>query len=75
MAAGTKTRTSPHGETRRRRIAAGIIQGKSLAAIAREENVSRQTIWKQAAADDVRQIVVAAVNGQPDRIGQMLTSG
>jgi hypothetical protein len=61
----------PHGEARRRRIAAGAIQGKRLAAIAREEGVARQTIWKQAGTDDVRQIVVAVVNGELDRIGQM----
>jgi hypothetical protein len=33
---------------------------------------SRQTIWKQSAADDARQTVVAAVNGGRERIGQML---
>jgi hypothetical protein len=44
-----------------------------VAAIAREENVSRQTIWKQAAAYDVRQIVVAVVNGERERIGRMFT--
>ena len=66
----TKTRTSPQGEASRRRIAAGVIQRTSLAAIAREENISRQTIWKQAGANNVRQIVVAAVSGELERIGQ-----
>jgi hypothetical protein len=47
------------------------MQGTSLAAIARDEGVSRQTIWKQAAADDVRQIVAAVVNGDLERIGEL----
>ena len=67
----TKKRGSPEGAARRRRIAAGIVQGKSLAAIARAEGVSRQTIWKQAATAEVHQIVVAAVNHELERIGQM----
>ena len=49
-------------------IAAGIVRGKSLAAIAREEGVSRQTISKQAASNEVQQIVVLAVNSQVERI-------
>jgi hypothetical protein len=47
----------------------GVIQGKSLAAVAGEETVSRQTIWKQAAARNVRQIIVAAVNRELESIG------
>ena len=53
---------------RRLNIAAGIVGGKSLAAIAREEGVSRQTISKQAASNEVQQIVVLAVNSQVERI-------
>jgi hypothetical protein len=68
-------RISALGHARRCRIAAGTIQGKSLAAIAREEGVSRQTIWKQAASEDVRQIVVAAVNGELERIGKLSDQG
>jgi hypothetical protein len=68
-------RNSTLGHARRLRIAAGTIQGKSLAAIAREEGVSRQTIWKQAASDDVRQIVVAAVNSELERIGRLFDQG
>ena len=51
----TKDRIAPQDDARRRRIAGGVIQGKSLATIACEEGVSRQTIRKQSAADDVRQ--------------------
>jgi hypothetical protein len=68
-------RVSTLGHARRLRIAAGAIQAKSLAAIAREEGVSRQTIWKQAASDDVRQIVVAAVNSELERIGKLFYQG
>lgn len=41
------------------KIAAGVIAGKSLAQIGREEGVSRQTISKQLVSSDARQIVVA----------------
>ena len=50
---------------RRLNIATGIVRGKSLAAIAREEGVSRQTISKQAASSDVQQIVVTMVRAAP----------
>ena len=66
--------TSPYAHRnpfRRLNIATGIIRGKSLAAIAREEGVSRQTISKQAASNEVQQIVVAAVNGQRERISAL----
>lgn len=48
-----------------------LFEGKSLAAIAREEGVSRHTIAKQAKSDDVRQIVVAVVNDELERICQV----
>ena len=50
------------------KIAAGVLEGKSLAQIGREEGVSRQTISKQLASTDARQIVVALTNREIDRI-------
>jgi len=47
------------------------VEGKSLAAIAREEGVSRQIIAKQAKSDDVRQILVTMVNAQLDRLDEL----
>jgi hypothetical protein len=49
-----------------------LFEGKSLAAIAREEGVSRHMIAKQAKSDDVRQIVVAVVNDELERICQII---
>lgn len=65
LTAGVGARPGAFG-ARLLRIAAGVVQGQSLAAIAREEGVSRQTIAKQAKSDDVRQILVAMVNNQLD---------
>jgi predicted DNA-binding protein (UPF0251 family) len=71
LGVSTKTRISPSGNTRRRKIASGIIEGKSLAAIAREEGVSRQTIWKQMRSEEVQQIVIAAANSQRDELCEL----
>ena len=63
------SRPTPHrNEVRRLKIAAGVMAGKSLAQIGREEGVSRQTIWKQLASSDARQIIVALTNREIDRI-------
>lgn len=53
------------------RIAAALSAGRSMAAIARVEGVSWQTIWKQAGPADARQIVVAMVDGERERIYEM----
>jgi len=58
-------------EARRLKIASGLVHGKSMAEIAREAGVSRQTIWKQAGSADVGQIIVAAVNGEIERLTRM----
>jgi transposase len=58
-------------EARRLKIASGLVQGKSMAEIAGEEGVSRQTIWKQAGSAGGWQIIVAAVNGEIERLTQM----
>jgi len=58
-------------DRRRLNIVSGLVQGKSMATIAREEGVSRQTIWKQAESNDVRQILVAAVNNEWETIGRV----
>jgi hypothetical protein len=49
---------------------AGSSEGRAWPR-SREEGGSRQTIWKQAAANNVRQIAVAAVNGERESIGRM----
>src|SRR5690349_25138492 len=54
-------------EARRLKIASGLVHGKSMAEIAREQGVSRQTIWKQAGSADVGQILVSAVNSETER--------
>ena len=62
-------RPIPHrNRVRRLKIAAGVMEGKSLAQIGREEGVSRQTISKQLASSDARQIIVAFTNREIDRI-------
>ena len=45
--------------------ASGLIIHRALSP-AREEGVSRQPIWKQPGSENVREIVVAAVNDQRD---------
>jgi lambda repressor-like predicted transcriptional regulator len=65
-------RPIPHrNRVRRLKIAAGVMEGKSLAQIGREEGVSRQTISKQLASSDARQIIVALTNCQIDRISAL----
>ena len=65
-------RPTPHrNEVRRLKIAAGVMEGKSLAQIGREEGVSRQTISKQLASTDARQIIVAVTNRELDRISAL----
>jgi IS30 family transposase len=64
----TNRPTRHRNEGRRLKIAAGVIEGKSLAQIGREEGVCRQTISKQLASTDARQIIVALTNRQIDRI-------
>jgi hypothetical protein len=67
-------RPTPHrNEGRRLKIAAGVMAGKSLAQIGREEGVSRQTIWKQLASSDTRQIIVALTNREIDRISVLFS--
>ena len=48
-----------------------MLQGKSLAQIGREEGVSRQTISKQLASAETRQIIVALTNREIDRVSEM----
>jgi hypothetical protein len=50
------------------KIAAALVEGKSLAAVARQEGVSRQAIWKQASAVHLRHIVPALVDAEWERI-------
>jgi hypothetical protein len=64
----TKRPTPHRNEGRRLKIAAGVMAGKRLAEIGREEGVSRQTIWKQLASSDARQIIVALTNREIDRL-------
>src|SRR5690349_14466798 len=63
-----ETKSRRKNEARRLKIASGLVEGKSMAEIAREEGVSRQTIWKQAGSADVGQILVSAVNSETERI-------
>ena len=67
----TKRPTPHRNEGRRLKIAAGVMAGKSLAQIGREEGVSRQTIWKQLASSDTRQIIIALTNRELDRISAL----
>jgi hypothetical protein len=67
----TKKKPRRRNDRRRLNIVSGLVQGKSMATIAREEGVSRQTIWKQAESNDVRQILVAAVNNEWETIGRV----
>jgi hypothetical protein len=67
-------RPTPHrNEGRRLKIAAGVITGKSLAQIGREEGVSRQTISKQLASSDARQIIVNLTNRELDRLSLLFS--
>src|SRR5947209_7615692 len=67
-------RPTPHrNQARRLKIAAGVMEGKSLAQIGREEGVSRQTISKQLASSDARQIIVALTNREIDRISVLFS--
>ncbi len=57
---------------RRLKIVSGLIEGKSMAEVAREEGVSRQKIAKQASTDEVRRIIAALVNAEFERIEAQL---
>ena len=65
-------RQTPHrNEGRRLKIAAGVLEGKSLTQIGREEGISRQTISKQLVSSDARQIIVASTDNKIDRISAL----
>ncbi len=64
---------STHSRARCRRIAAGILAGEALAAIARQEGVARQTIWKQVKSEEVQQIVISIVNGEIEELRRIFS--
>ena len=66
--------TGPPASRQRREFPAfaAVVRARKLGFGSCLLRVSRQTIWEQAGTNDVRQIVIAVVNGEQDRIGQML---
>jgi hypothetical protein len=59
---------------RRVRMVAKAVAGRSKAAIARDEGLSRQWIARELASPESRQIITAAVNHYLPRIARMFAS-